>query len=109
MAGMFEETKAFNQPLNAWDISSVTDLGGMFAGYWGDCEDESDERVEELEETCDCDTLDDANVFNQPLDSWNTSSVVNMGGMFKVRAIERLLSSSHSQNANFVRPPSFPR
>ena len=32
MSGMFGETSMFNQPLNAWDVSEVEKMYGMFAG-----------------------------------------------------------------------------
>jgi surface protein len=48
--------KNFNQALDSWDISNVTDMSGMFK---------------------------DAENFNQPLDSWDTSNVKDMREMFK--------------------------
>ena len=42
--------QAFNQPVNAWDTSSVTTMSYMFAGTMA---------------------------FNQPLDSWDTSAVTD--------------------------------
>ena len=55
MRGMFAFCDNFNQSLNNWDVSSVTDMNSMFA---------------------DCDN------FNQPLNNWDVSSVVNMSEMF---------------------------
>jgi surface protein len=55
MNRMFFYSQSFNQPLDSWDVSSVTNMGSMFA-Y--------------------------ASAFDQPLGSWNVSSVTNMGGMF---------------------------
>jgi surface protein len=49
-------SKTFNDPIGAWDTSSVTDMGYMFLGV---------------------------TAFNQPLNTWNTSSVTTMGAMFK--------------------------
>ena len=43
---MFDEAHSFNQPLNNWDVSNVTDMYAMFA---------------------------DAYSFNQPLNNWNDS------------------------------------
>ena len=56
MGGMFEGASSFNQPLNSWNVSSVTNMNGMFGG---------------------------ANLFNQPLNSWNVSSVNDMSEMFE--------------------------
>ena len=55
MSCMFNGASSFNQPLNAWNTSKVTDMGGMFYG---------------------------ASSFNQPLNEWDTSEVTNMWGMF---------------------------
>ena len=55
MRAMFDSASSFNNPLNAWDMSKVTNVSSMF-GF--------------------------ATAFNQPLDNWNTSNVQNMGGMF---------------------------
>ncbi|WP_086321978.1 BspA family leucine-rich repeat surface protein [Campylobacter devanensis] len=50
-----EKPTIFNQPLNNWDVSSVTDMSAMFLG------NES---------------------FNQFLNDWNVSNVKNIRGMF---------------------------
>ena len=52
---MFEGCTEFNQPLDNWNTSQVTDMYRMF-------------------EVC--------TQFNQPLDNWNTSQVKYMNGMF---------------------------
>ena len=52
---MFKNAESFNQPLNNWNVSNVTDVERMF---WG------------------------ARSFNQPLNKWNVSNVTNMVGMF---------------------------
>ena len=52
---MFALCKEFNQPLDQWNVSSVTKMNNMFSN----CEK-----------------------FNQPLDQWNVSSVNKMNNMF---------------------------
>ena len=52
---MFSDAKSFNQPLNNWDVSNVTDMALMF--YY-------------------------ARSFNQQLNKWNTSNVRSMKEMF---------------------------
>ena len=43
---MFWKARSFNQPLNKWDVSNVTDMDAMFAF---------------------------ASSFNQPLNDWNVA------------------------------------
>jgi surface protein len=54
---MFESASEFNQPLNSWNVSNVTDMTQMF--YF-------------------------TNNFNQDLDSWDVSKVTTMARMFAV-------------------------
>ncbi|MFP9112687.1 BspA family leucine-rich repeat surface protein [Flavobacterium sp. RHBU_3] len=54
MEGLFRSS-GFNQPLNNWDVSSVTNMAHMFHS---------------------------AESFNYPIGNWNVSSVTNMEGMF---------------------------
>ena len=56
MGGMFWEATNFNQPLDKWDVSSVTNMSGMFAGAYN---------------------------FNQALNDWDVSKVTNMTFMFE--------------------------
>ena len=55
MREMFSCATSFNQPLNNWDVSNVTDMTSMF---------------------------NEAYSFNQPLNNWNVSNVTNMREMF---------------------------
>ena len=52
---MFYDARAFNQSLNNWDISKVTDMSYMFRG---------------------------TKTFNQPLNNWDISKVTTMQLMF---------------------------
>jgi surface protein len=55
MDGMFEGANSFNQPIDSWDVRSVTDMRSMF---------------------------NRAATFNQPIGSWNVRYVTNMSSMF---------------------------
>ena len=52
---MFYRAKAFNQPLNDWNTSNVTNMSHMFSN---------------------------ASSFNQPLDKWDVSNVEYMSDIF---------------------------
>lgn len=56
MGAMFASTP-FNQPLNNWDVSSVTAMTDMF---------------------------NTAYYFNQPLNDWDVSNVTSMSGLFAI-------------------------
>ena len=83
MVGMFEDTENFNQPLDAWDVSSANEIFAMFSDAvafngslngWG----ASTTNITNMHRL-----FDGATSFNQPLDNWDVSSVTNMSQMFE--------------------------
>ena len=62
MYGMFNNAESFNQLLNNWNVSNVKDMRLMFS---------------------------DATSFNQPLNNWNVSNVEDMSPK-KIICLERL-------------------
>ncbi|MBQ8036495.1 MAG: DUF285 domain-containing protein, partial [Proteobacteria bacterium] len=93
MRGMFKCATAFNQPLNNWDTSNVTNMNTMFFGLYNDHDthDYSGNPVyldniiitgrigNGYSYTSICKR---ATNFNQPLNDWDTSNVTNMSCMF---------------------------
>jgi membrane-associated lipoprotein len=61
MESMFSEAKNFNQNINSWNVSNVTNMSEMFKGSLDYREKSS---------------------FNQPLNNWNVSNVTDMSSMF---------------------------
>ena len=67
MHDMFNYASGFNQPLNSWDVSKVTDMNRMF---------------------------ENARTFNQPIGKWDTSKVTDMRHMFAAaKAFDQDLSN----------------
>ena len=62
MSGLFYNAKRFNQPINDWDTSNVTDMSELFYG---------------------------AERFNQPLDKWDISKVSNIFNIFDKSGMTR--------------------
>ena len=80
MKGIFNNRILFNQPLDSWDTSSVTDMSGMFVAtqFNQDISSWNTSRVTDMSSM-----FSGAKEFNQALDSWDISNVTDMSGMFK--------------------------
>ena len=82
LANMFESCVLLNSPfnLNAWNISTVTNLSGMFRFCY------SFNQALSLWNTAnvtDMSGMFEESGFNQNIGNWNTSNVTNMSKMFK--------------------------
>jgi len=77
---MFYQAFSFNQPLENWDVSSVTSMNWMFQGASSFNEPIGNWNVSSV--TNMHSMFADASLFNQSLGNWNISSVTSMGDMF---------------------------
>ena len=80
MDSMFSGAKAFNQPLGKWDTSHVKSMDSMFNGAKAfnqplDAWDTSNVAIMSF-------MFSETDVFDQPIGSWNTSNVTTMWFMF---------------------------
>jgi surface protein len=80
MSGMFSDATSFNQSLNSWNVSNVTEMSSMFANAYsfnGNITSWNVSSVTQFQVM-----FSNATVFNQNIGSWNVSSAQNMSFMF---------------------------
>jgi surface protein len=80
MYAMFYNGASFNQPLEGWNVSSVTDMSWMFYGATSFNQTLTGWNVSSVTDMSLM--FSKATSFNQPLDTWDVSSVTNMNAMF---------------------------
>ncbi|HOY49706.1 MAG TPA: BspA family leucine-rich repeat surface protein [Chryseolinea sp.] len=78
MSSMFEGNLTFNQPIEHWDVSSVTDMHKMFSYTSFD----QPLKGWDVSSVTDMHEMFFASGFNKPIGTWNVGSVTNMLGMF---------------------------
>ncbi|MCT7484174.1 BspA family leucine-rich repeat surface protein [Aliarcobacter cryaerophilus] len=78
--GLFEGAQSFNQDLNRWDTSNVTNMKSMFNNAWNFNQDISSWDVSKV--TNMYGLFEGAQSFNQDLNRWDTSNVTDMNSMF---------------------------
>jgi surface protein len=91
MRGMFQGAGSFNQKLNDWDVSNVTDMSAMFAGNlnWHSSSDYSypfdqDLNSWDVSKVTNMQSMfEGAKKFNSGINKWNTSNVTDMVSMFE--------------------------
>ena len=80
MHEMFHGAESFNKPLNDWNTSNVTDMSEMFSGassFDQPLNDWNTSNVTDMHYM-----FQFASLFDQPLDKWDVSNVTDMNGMF---------------------------
>ena len=78
--GFFKGASSFNQPIEHWDMSNVTDMSEMFT--YAKRFNQSLDKWDVSNVTNMRAMFSDADRFNQPLDKWDTSNVTDMSEMF---------------------------
>ena len=86
MSNMFE-TAIFNQPIGNWDVSSVTNMSYMFEHYSAFNQDIGNWDVSSV--TNMSYMFSDHSAFNQPIGDWDVSNVTDMRYMFSYSAFNQ--------------------
>ena len=101
MNTMFFLATSFNQPLNSWNVSSVTNMTNMFSQATSFNQPLNSWNVSSV--TNMTNMFNQASVFNQPLNSWNVSSVNSMSGMFNfATSFNQPLNSWNVSNVQYM-------
>jgi surface protein len=81
LSGMFRGCSNFNQALSLWNTSNVTNMSSMFEGctnYNLNIGNWNTSNVTNMSKM-----FKEAVNFNKPIGNWNTTNVTNMSGMFE--------------------------
>jgi surface protein len=84
MYQMFFST-SFDQPIESWNVSGVTDMSGMFFGATSFNQPLSGWNVSSVQDISEM--FYDANAFDQNIGSWNVSNVTDFSEMFRSTAV----------------------
>ena len=85
MNGMFQQNTVFNQNISSWNVSNVTNMQSMFSGATAFNQNISSWNTGNV--TTMYGMFSGGSTFNQPLNSWNVSNVTTMLGMFQANAV----------------------
>jgi surface protein len=84
MASLFSSI-TFNDPIDSWDVSNVTDMSSMF--YYANTFGQAIGNWNVSNVNNMSNMFSNTNGFNSPIGLWNTQNVTNMDGMFKNAAL----------------------
>jgi surface protein len=84
MGDMFADNLVFNQPIGEWNVSNVTNMSGLFSNAKAFNQPIGEWNVSNVTNMNDdgYGMFGDASSFNQPLEKWDVSSITNMTNMF---------------------------
>jgi uncharacterized repeat protein (TIGR01451 family) len=101
MAGLFRDAVSFNQDINSWNVSNVIQMGNMFKGASSFNKTLNNWNVSNVTNLYG--TFEGASSFNQPLNNWDVSNVIDMTNMFKgAIAFNQPLSNWNVSNVTFM-------
>ena len=78
ISSMFESADNFDANISSWNVSTVTDMSGMFI----DTNFDQDIGTWNVSNVTDMSGMFYASLFNQDIGDWNVSNVTNMSEMF---------------------------
>lgn len=96
LSGLFYNTAVFNQPLDTWDISNVTNLGYTFTNAQSFNQPLNNWDVSKVNSLYQ--TFNTATAFDQPLNNWDTGSVTDMTRTFSNTIFNRDISMWDTSN-----------
>ena len=89
---MFYNNTSFNQPLDLWDVSNITDMGNTFKNASSFNQPLNQWNTTSLSSVASL--FNGATAFNQPLNQWNTTSLTNASYTFyRASAFNQSLNS----------------
>jgi len=96
IGGLFYNTWIFNQPIGSWDVSNITIMDNLFAGALAFNQPIGSWNVSNVTDMSYM--FNNNKVFNQDLSSWNTGAVTNMRNMFASTTFNQPIGNWNTSN-----------